>query len=151
MDMYLPISQSTAAGNGLPAAHAPHRVIPNFHRVTSERPSAAETYTEQLPTGEFVLFVGALSRHKGVDVLLEAHARFRRPAPLVLIGSRWPGLPSLPAGVTVLHDWPHEAVRLAWERCTLGVIPSCGASRSVSSRSRRWRRRGPSWPPTSAG
>jgi glycosyltransferase involved in cell wall biosynthesis len=124
VDMYLPISQSTAAGNGLPAAHAPHQVIPNFHRVTSERSPAAETYAEQLPEGEFVLFVGALSRHKGLDVLLEAHGRLRRPVPLVLIGSRWPGMPRVPDGVTVLHDWPHEAVRLAWERCTLGVVPS---------------------------
>jgi glycosyltransferase involved in cell wall biosynthesis len=124
VDMYLPISESTAAGNGLPAAHAPHQVIPNFHRITSEPPAAAESYAEQLPAGEFVLFVGALSRHKGLDVLLAAHARMRRPVPLVLIGAQWPGMPSLPAGVTVLHDWPHEAVRLAWERCTLGVIPS---------------------------
>ena len=124
VDMYLPISESTAEGNGLPAAHAPHQVIPNFHRVTTERAAVAETYAEQLPAGEFVLFVGAMSRHKGLDVLLEAHARLRRPVPLVLIGSQWPGMPRLPPGVTVLHDWPHEAVRLAWERCTLGVVPS---------------------------
>jgi glycosyltransferase involved in cell wall biosynthesis len=124
VDMYLPISESTAAGSGLPAAHAPHIVIPNFHRVETGSATGVEGHAEQLPPGEFLLFVGALSTHKGVDVLLEAHARLPRPVPLVLIGSPWPGMPAVPPGVTVLRDWPHAAVRLAWERCTIGVVPS---------------------------
>ena len=33
------------------------------------------------------MFVGALGRHKGVDVLLEARRRMRNRPPLVLIGT----------------------------------------------------------------
>jgi glycosyltransferase involved in cell wall biosynthesis len=123
VDLYLPVSEAAATGNRLPAARAPYRVIPNFHRLDGA--SHADTpQTALLPDSDYLLFVGALGAHKGLDVLLDAHARLPRPIPLVLIGARWPGTPPVPAGVTAHHDWPHDAVRTAWERCTLGVIPS---------------------------
>jgi glycosyltransferase involved in cell wall biosynthesis len=123
VDRYLPVSEATARGNGLSAARAPYTVIPNFHRL-AERPVADPPQAALLPASDYLLFVGALGSHKGLDVLLDAHARLPRPVALVLIGAPWPGMPAVPEGVVVHHDWPHDAVRIAWERCTVGVIPS---------------------------
>ena len=86
----------------------------------------------RLPTVPYILFVGALQTHKGLDVLLEAWDRMGgmpggsidRP-PLVLIGTRSADTPAtFPAGVTVLSDVPHRVVMAAWERCLFGVVPS---------------------------
>ena len=84
----------------------------------------------RLPVVPYILFVGALQRHKGMDVLLEAWERMggatdvERP-PLVLIGTRSADTPAtFPAGVTVLSDVPHGVVMAAWERCLFGVVPS---------------------------
>jgi glycosyltransferase involved in cell wall biosynthesis len=124
VDRYLPVSDATARGNRLAERGAPYDVIPNFHRLEPSDPAAHADLTAQLPDSEFVLFVGALGRHKGVDVLLDAYARLDAAPPLVLIGAAWPSMPPIPPAVTVLHDWPHGAVRVAWMRCALGVIPS---------------------------
>jgi glycosyltransferase involved in cell wall biosynthesis len=94
--------------------------------------STDETWLARLPSEPFILFVGALQAHKGLDVLLEAWARMRaaidvgtgRP-PLVCIGTRWLDTPAeFPVGVTVLSDVPHRVVMMAWERCLFGVVPS---------------------------
>ncbi len=86
----------------------------------------------RLPAQPFILFVGALQAHKGLDVLLDAWARMmpgaeggaRRP-PLVLIGTRSADTPEVfPDGATVLSDVPHRVVMAAWERCMMGVVPS---------------------------
>ena len=86
----------------------------------------------RLPPVPYILFVGALQAHKGLDVLLDAWGRLGdmpagavgRP-PLVLIGTRSVDTPaSFPAGVTVLSDVPHRVVMAAWERCRFGVVPS---------------------------
>lgn len=80
---------------------------------------------ERLPSEPFILYVGALQPHKGMAVLLRAHAMLRKPPPLVLIGTRWPDTPeSFPAGVTVLSDVPHAVVMEAWRRARFGVAPS---------------------------
>jgi glycosyltransferase involved in cell wall biosynthesis len=79
----------------------------------------------QLPSEPFLLFVGALGGHKGFPVLLEAYRRLVAPPPLVCIGHHWVDTPAtLPPGVLVLEDWPNDAVRAAWRRAALGVIPS---------------------------
>jgi glycosyltransferase involved in cell wall biosynthesis len=78
-----------------------------------------------LPDGDFLLYVGALGRHKGVDVLLRAYAGLDNPPPLVLIGSTWPDGPTtFPSNVHVLKDWPHEAIMQAWSRSLLALAPS---------------------------
>lgn len=79
----------------------------------------------QLPAGPFILFVGALSRHKGLFTLLDAYRRLASPPPLVLIGTLWGDTPrEMPPGVTVIHDAPHREVMWAWRRCLFGVAPS---------------------------
>jgi hypothetical protein len=46
--------------------------------------------------GAALLCVAAVTRAKGLDVLLDAYALLDRDVPLVLIGSPWPGMPALP-------------------------------------------------------
>jgi glycosyltransferase involved in cell wall biosynthesis len=129
VDRFIAVSQSVATGNRLTSSRVPFLVIPNF---MADDPGLAEgdvaPYLAQLPTEKFLLFVGGLSRVKGVEVLLRAYAGLRNAPPLVLIGyptPDWP-FPGLknPENVIVLKDWPHYAVMAAWERCTLALIPS---------------------------
>jgi glycosyltransferase involved in cell wall biosynthesis len=110
---------------------------PILERIPDIVPDAAasnlgpghEAYLQLLPPEPFILFVGVLQRHKGVQVLLEAYERLQRmpgrtPA-LVLIGSRHEDTPErFPAGVSVLNDVPHPAVMAAWQRSLFGVAPS---------------------------
>lgn len=110
----------------------PDIVIPSFLAPVSQTNSKEQTnlnqYCEQLPTEPFLLFVGALQPHKGLNLLLEVYSRLETPPPLVLIGSSWHDTPKqFPAGVTVLTNVPHAAVMQAWERALFGVLPSVWA------------------------
>jgi glycosyltransferase involved in cell wall biosynthesis len=127
VDRYLAISSAVAAGNRLAERGLPHEVIPNFSAVPPPDAAGHAALLDLLPDEPFLLFVGALGRHKGVDVLLEAYGRIADAPPLVLIGARWPGMPAVPDGVTVLHDWPPGAVAGAWQRCMIGLVPSAWA------------------------
>ena len=104
-------------------------IIPSFReddadRCYSEDPRI-QKYVERLPSEEYLLYVGALRRVKGVNQLLAAYKRLASPPPLVLIGTLEVDSPDeFPPGVTVLQDFPHDAVMAAWERCLFGVIPS---------------------------
>jgi glycosyltransferase involved in cell wall biosynthesis len=128
VDMFLPVSDAVARGSGLATSQLPFRVVPNFVPDQDTAPDAEfEPYLAQLPPENFVLFAGALARHKGVDVLLRAYAGLPAAPPLVLIGATWPDSPTTyPRNVVVLKDWPHRAVMRAWERCLLAVVPSVG-------------------------
>lgn len=121
---FIAVSAAVALRNRL--GSLPHDVIPNF--LPEPAPLAAdgfEPWTDQLPAGPFLLFVGALGGHKGIHTLLEAYARLADPPPLVCIGHRWADTPeTLPPGVVLLEDWPHGAVRVAWSRCLFGLVPS---------------------------
>lgn len=77
------------------------------------------------PDDGYILFVGALGPHKGVDVLLRAYESIRTEIPLVLLGTRRHDSPrSYPEGVAVEHDVPHDAVMAAWAHAGVGVVPS---------------------------
>ena len=126
VDMFVAVSQATAAGNGLVDGSWPHRVIPNFlPPVNRASPDELSPYVAQLPETDYLLFVGDLRRAKGLDVLLRAYAGIESTIPLVLIGKTWPETPrSLPPNVIVLKDWPNTAVMEAWRRATLAIVPS---------------------------
>ena len=98
----------------------PDFVIPSFLELTKGQ----STLGDALPTEPYILFVGALQAHKGINVLLEAYRRLDVKPPLVLIGTRWPDTPVFPEGVTVLENVPHAGVMAAWDRCLFGVVPS---------------------------
>jgi glycosyltransferase involved in cell wall biosynthesis len=121
---FIAVSRAVAEGNRLPASD--HEVIPNFLPDDDVDDDARwSTWLDCLPRGPFVLFVGALGAHKGLPVLLEAYRQLDAPPPLVLIGHRWVDTPTeMPPGVVVLEDWPNGAVRAAWRRARIGVIPS---------------------------
>jgi glycosyltransferase involved in cell wall biosynthesis len=102
-------------------ANAPVRVVPS---MVPDDIVAAPVRPGFLPAGGYLLYVGALGRHKGVDVLLAAHRRMRRRVPLVLIGTPHGDLDPSGPGVTVVHSQPHATVMAAWERASVGVVPS---------------------------
>ena len=129
VDMFVPVSRAVAQDNRLLGGKLPVEVIPNFvpddvgALQDEPHPNLA-----QLPAGDFMLFVGAFGRYKGLDVLVRAYAELHAAPPLVIIGYQTTEYPvqtvELPANVIVLQDWPHEAVMQAWQRSILGLVPS---------------------------
>jgi glycosyltransferase involved in cell wall biosynthesis len=84
-----------------------------------------------LPDRPYLLFVGALGPHKGVDVLFTAYRRLRDgwrgsvPVPdLVCVGTPRADTPPIPPGVLVRHDVPHAEVMAAWHGAVAGIVPS---------------------------
>jgi glycosyltransferase involved in cell wall biosynthesis len=126
VDMFVAVTQATAAGNGLSHSQLALQVIPNFLASSSLAPQETlESFTVQLPDGEFMLFVGDLRPMKGLDVLLNAYGALQNAPPLVLIGKIWPDTPvELPHNVLVLREWPNFAVMEAWRRSTIALVPS---------------------------
>jgi glycosyltransferase involved in cell wall biosynthesis len=126
VDMFLPVSRAVAIGNGIISSSLPFRVIPNFvPDILDEDQVESETYTAQLPDGDFILFVGDLSRDKGIHILLNAYANLENAPPLVLIGRKCKDTPTeFPPNVLFLNSWPHAAVMAAWRRCSFAVAPS---------------------------
>jgi glycosyltransferase involved in cell wall biosynthesis len=129
VDMFLPNSQAVAMGNDLIGSRLPFQVIPHFiPGDVSMLHGDSEPYLAQLPAEDYLLFVGALSHHKGVDVLLRAYAGLTNAPPLVLIGHQTPDWPLLSGACThkvfVLKDWPRYAVLEAWRRSMMALVPS---------------------------
>lgn len=127
VDLFMPVSNAVARASGLGEDGAPFEVIPNFvpDDVAGVPPMPGSGVATGLPDHPYILYVGALTEHKGVPELLKAYKHLERAPPLVLIGTRWPGSPtSFPAGTTVLTDVPHADVMRAWRGSLFGVIPS---------------------------
>jgi glycosyltransferase involved in cell wall biosynthesis len=97
-------------------------VIPDFRDPTGPLRADAEA---PLPADPYILYVGALRRVKGVEVLLAAWQALEAPPPLVMLGTRTRDTPeAFPPGVTVVVDAPHALVMRAWEGALFGVAPS---------------------------
>ena len=133
VDIFLPVSYTTAQGNGLIDSGLPFEIVPNFIPARQRVDTDLDSYLAQLPAIPYFMFVGDFRRHKGLDVLLAAYSRLRQLCveahidlpPLVLIGKVWDETPaSFPPGVVVLHNWPNYAVMVAWARCLAGIVPS---------------------------
>lgn len=126
VNMFLPVSRATADGNGLMHSRLPFRIIPNFiSKTPGTLQEEVEPYVSQLPEDGFLLFVGDLSRDKGVDVLVRAYANLESAPPLVLIGRERPDTPvDLPENVMLMGSWPHEAVMEAYRRSIFSMLPS---------------------------
>lgn len=106
--------------------HVIHDVIGSVRHEPDARPRSLP-WLDQLPNEPFILFVGAFRRIKGIEELLRAYETLDDPPRLVLIGTREPDSPDrFPDGVSVLTDFPHEAVLASAgsERCLFGVMPS---------------------------
>ena len=132
IDHVVCVSNAVASGNHIP--RGPNTsVIPNFvldEVVLGRAGDVAEGRTEDippcLPEEEFLLFVGELSRDKGVPTLLRAYESLgRQRPPLLLVGRRTPDTPAhLPDGAEMCAEWPHEHVMAAFRRCLFAVLPS---------------------------
>jgi glycosyltransferase involved in cell wall biosynthesis len=132
IDHVVCVSNAVASGNRIPPG--PHTsVIPNFvldEAVLRRAGDVAEDRAEDTPIGlpkeEFLLFVGELSRDKGLPTLLRAYESLGMKRPrLLLIGRRTPDTPArLPDGVQMCAEWPHERVMAAFRRCLFAVLPS---------------------------
>lgn len=114
----------------------PVTVLPTFlddalrelgdERRLPERPAAVPA------SGPYLFYAGALGRHKGVDVLLDAHARLAADpggtVPLVLAGLPQPGFSVAERdGVRIVSRMPHDDVLAAFRHATAGVVPSVWA------------------------
>ncbi|MGJ6126755.1 glycosyltransferase family 4 protein [Mycolicibacterium sp. Y3] len=83
---------------------------------------------KMLPSGPFVIFVGALGEHKGVGLAVAAHEMMRTAVPLVMIGTersdtiRYPGTPSRP--VLTLTDISHPQIMASLAAAAVAVVPS---------------------------
>ena len=128
VDRYIAVSSAVARacapGTGQPADRI--AIIPTF----IPDGVAAEVRTvprpDFLPPGDgYLLFVGVLSAHKGIHVLLDAYQGLRNPPPLVVIGTPFGDPPSAyPPGVIVTRNVQHAQVMAAWSGCSVGIVPS---------------------------
>jgi glycosyltransferase involved in cell wall biosynthesis len=132
IDHVVCVSNAVASGSHIP--RGPNTsVIPNFvldEVLLDHAGDAAEGQTEDippcLPKDDFLLFVGELSRDKGLPTLLRAYESLgaERP-PLLLVGRRMPDTPThLPDGAEMYAEWPHHHVMAAFRRCLFAVLPS---------------------------
>ena len=132
IDHVICVSNAVASGNHiLPGPNT--SVIPNFvldEFVQGRAGDVAEGRAEDIPPGlpkeEFLLFVGELSRDKGLPTLLRAYESLGMKRPrLLLVGRRTPDTPTyLPDGAEMCAQWPHEHVMAAFRRCLFAVLPS---------------------------
>ena len=95
-------------------------VVPNF--LADEVFTTTGEHVDGLPSAPYVMYAGDPGEHKGVTVLLEAWAKFKPAAALLLATTRpYPG--DLPAGVTCLQ-LSREQVMTAWRGASVAVVPS---------------------------
>lgn len=76
--------------------------------------------------GPYLLFVGSIAPFKGVDVLLDAHARLGPDRPALVLAGRG-ALPASPAPAADVHHvgpLTHPQVMAAWRGAIAGVAPS---------------------------
>jgi glycosyltransferase involved in cell wall biosynthesis len=126
VDLFLPVSKAVAEANQLARHNVRYQIIPNFIQDTANiQFDDANPLLEQLPGGDFLLYVGNIGRDKGIGVLLQAYTEMHSEIPLVLIGQPEAGFSTtLPPHVLLLRSWPHAAVMSAWKRCSVALMPS---------------------------
>ncbi len=100
-----------------------HEVIPNF--VPDDILVDPATLDDGDRTGRHLLFVGDVTRDKGVGVLLAAYRQLSDPPPLVLVGRVLPDAPTdRPPGVELLGAVAPEEVLALMRGASLVVVPS---------------------------
>jgi glycosyltransferase involved in cell wall biosynthesis len=126
VDFYVPVSEAVARGNQLRERRLPFKMLPNFvpdDVASTPAGAGVDEYLRALPpSGDYVLYVGEVSEHKGVKVLLDAYQRLHNAPPLVLIGRRSPTM-TAPIPPNVL-PWPYPAMMAARRAGSLALAPS---------------------------
>jgi len=113
-----------APGTGQPADRI--AIIPTFIPDGVAAEVTTVPRPDFLPSEDgYLLFVGVLSAHKGIHILLDAYQGLRNPPPLVVIGTPFGDPPSgYPSGVIVARNVQHAQVMAAWAGCSVGIVPS---------------------------
>ncbi|MEO5745579.1 MAG: glycosyltransferase family 4 protein [Terracoccus sp.] len=130
--MYRRVDAFVAISNAV--ADTARTVIPHRHLLTVIPTAVADDLGQVaeltpappwIPNSPYLLFVGALGPHKGIDVLLRARSLSTSGLPLVVIGTPRSDTPDLddPA-VIVRRDVAHDQVMAVWRRACVGVVPS---------------------------
>ena len=118
VDAFVPVSSVVAVSTRLPGRSF-YEVIPNFVPDDLLFDDAAPH-----PEGP-VMFVGDLSRDKGVDVLIEAYRRLSDAPRLILAGRVFEDTPlDLPDGVELLGLLDHAAIMALMRTASVVVVPS---------------------------
>jgi glycosyltransferase involved in cell wall biosynthesis len=106
--------------------------ITNFYDAESHN---EQNKAEYLPD-DFMLFVGWLMPHKGIDVLIEAYRKLNTKTKLLLIGIEHPDYRyESTENIRVIKNAPHYVVMEAMAKCRFLVVPSiCAESASTVAR-----------------
>ena len=126
IDKALAVSHAVARAAEVELPKELIEVIPSFVADDAAEVALSAERPPFLPTEDgYMLFVGALGPHKGLDVLVRAYQMLDTRVPLVVVGTRRHDTPaSFPKGVTVATDVPNREVMAAWARCSVGIVPS---------------------------
>jgi glycosyltransferase involved in cell wall biosynthesis len=126
-DRFIAISTAVAEGSrrALPAP-GEIAVLPTMVPNGMAALALATPRPEFLPRDDgYLMFVGALGPHKGLDILLEARRRMRHRPPLLLIGTPRDDTPPIPdRGVVMARNVPSPQVMASWLRASIAVVPS---------------------------
>lgn len=119
---FVPVSPAVAARTGLGGSDR-CEVIPNFvpDEILVDHASLRDTDA----AGGSLVFVGDVTRDKGVDVLFAAYRQLLRPPPLVLAGTVHVDAPrERPPGVELLGSVPPERVLALMRAARVVIVPS---------------------------
>ncbi len=128
-----PVARFAAADGGFDPARV--RVVANFFNGDAVAASSEAVRPDIVPAdGHYALFVGALNRFKGVEVILDAWQQLRLQTDiaaldptLVLLGTRWPDTPdTLPPNVVMHTNVDHADVLAAMRHSDMVLSPSVG-------------------------
>ena len=126
-DRYIAVSEAVARRSA-PVVPAGKEIVVVPSMIPDGVPAlaAATPRPAFLPAADgYLLFIGALGPHKGVDVLLDAHRRMRHRVPLVVIGTPRPDTPSLTQpGVITASNVPYPQAMAAMSGCSVAIVPS---------------------------
>jgi glycosyltransferase involved in cell wall biosynthesis len=100
----------------------PHEVIPNF--IPDDLLDSLRREAVRGSDGGPIVFVGDLSRDKGVPELLAAYRGLVKPPPLLLAGRRTALSLDLPDGARVISELPHADVMALMRSSRFVVVPS---------------------------
>ena len=95
--------------------------VPNFYDTESPN---EQNKAGNLPD-DFMLFVGWLMPHKGIDVLVEAYRKLKTKTKLLLIGIEHPDYHyESTENIRVIKNAPHYLVMEAMKNCKFAIFPS---------------------------
>ena len=98
-------------------------VIPNFYDA-NEKDVMTSKESDTLPD-DFILFVGALIRYKGADVLIDAFNKIKdKDVKLVMFVKKYLKLRETKENILIFEDAPRDLILEAYSRCRFVVIPS---------------------------